>query len=65
MTVINIVGVLAGIWPCGIVVMVSELFISESLPQVDGTLHDFCARNKQVASKLGTLVTTLKYMVMF
>ena len=42
MTVINI-GIVAGIWPCGIAVMVSELFISESLPQVFGTLHDFCA----------------------
>jgi hypothetical protein len=53
----NDVGILAGIWPCGIVVMVSELFISESLSQVYGTPHDFCARNEQAASKLGNIGT--------
>ena len=32
-------GLLAGIWPCGIITMVDELFSSESLNQVYGCLH--------------------------
>ena len=39
------IGVLAGIWPCGVVIFVAELFVSESKSQVYGILHDFCQTN--------------------
>ena len=39
--------------PCGIIMIVSELFISESLSQVYGILHNFFQRNDEAASTLG------------
>lgn len=36
----NIVaGILAAMWPCGIIILICELFISESKSQVYGHLH--------------------------
>lgn len=34
-------GILAGIWPCGIITLISELFISESKTQVYGCEQTF------------------------
>ena len=45
-------GIMAGIRPCGVVVLLSELFISESLPQVYGSLHQFYVSNPAAASKI-------------
>ena len=36
------IGILAGLWPCGVVVFVAELFVSESKAQVYGILHNLC-----------------------
>ena len=49
-------GILAGIWPCGIIVLVSKLFISESLSQVYGILHDFCQNNDVITCNLGKII---------
>ena len=46
---------MAGMRPCGTIVLMSELFISESLPQVYGTLHQFYASNPTSASKISKL----------
>ena len=37
-------GILAGIWPCGIITILSELYVTESKSQVYGALHDFIQR---------------------
>lgn len=39
--VLSILGILAGAWPCGIIMLVSELFRSESKSQVYASLHQF------------------------
>lgn len=44
-------GIMAGMRPCGVIVLLAELFISESLPQVYGSLHEFYACNPIAASK--------------
>ena len=49
---IFIPGIFAGMRPCGILLIVSELFISESLSQVYGILHEFLQRNYEAASSL-------------
>ena len=36
-------GILAGIWPCGIITLLNELYISESKSQVYGAIHSFHA----------------------
>ena len=38
-------GILAGIWPCGVVVFIAELFQSESCSQVYGSFHELLRRN--------------------
>ena len=38
-------GILAGIWPCGVICVVSELFQTESLTQVYGILHELLDQN--------------------
>ncbi|XP_064389051.1 uncharacterized protein LOC135337079 [Halichondria panicea] len=39
-------GILAGVWPCGTVTMVGELFGSESLSQVYGFLFSYMHQNE-------------------
>ena len=39
-------GILAGVWSCGIIVLISELFVSESISQAYA-IHEFLSRNKQ------------------
>ena len=36
---------LTGIWPCGIITVLSLLYIAESKTQVYGALHDYLSRN--------------------
>ncbi len=38
-------GILAGIWPCGVITLLAELFVSESKAQVYGALHDYLCTN--------------------
>ncbi len=44
-------GILAGVWPCGTVTMVGELFGSESLSQVYGFLFSYMHQNEDSVSK--------------
>ena len=47
------VGILAGMRPCGVIVLLGELFISESKTQVYGYLHNFFAMHPDVAKCIG------------
>ena len=50
----QIAGVLASAWPCGIIVMISELFRAESKSQVYASLHQYLSDYPSVLDKLGT-----------
>ena len=52
-------GILAGIWPCGIITLISELFISESKTQVYGYLHSYLQDDPRTAERLSKLDTFL------
>ena len=39
------IGILAGIWPCGIVTILDELYRAESKGQVYGSIHSFIHSN--------------------
>ena len=43
---------LAGLWPCGIVVMLLELFSAESKSQVFAALHELLNNNRDALSDL-------------
>lgn len=49
-------GILAGMRPCGIIVLVGELFVAESKTQVYGFLHNFFSRHPKVIEKLGIVL---------
>ena len=46
-------GVLTGVWPCGIITTVTELFGAESVSQVYATLHTFLHQNHDSLTDLG------------
>ena len=48
------IGILAGAWPCGIIVIVSELFRAESKSQVYASLHQYFSDYPSVLDKLGS-----------
>ena len=50
------VGVLAGMRPCGVIVLLGELFISESKAQVYGYLHNFFAMHPDVAKCIAIVI---------
>ena len=50
----HVAGVLVGAWPCGIIIMISELFQAESNSQVHGSLHQYFSDDPLVLDKLGT-----------
>ena len=50
------IGVLAGIRPCGVIVLLAELFSSESKTQVYGHLHQFVQSNTEVANNISKYV---------
>ena len=50
------VGLLAGIWPCGMITMLSELYIAESKTQVYAALHDYLSRNSSIFSELSEFI---------
>ena len=41
----KLLGILAGVWPCGVMCVISELFQTESLTQVYGILHELLDQN--------------------
>ena len=45
-------GIFAGVWPCGIVTIIGELYGSESLTQVYGFLHSYMHDNADKLSDL-------------
>ena len=45
--------------PCGIIVLLSELFRAESISQVYATLHEFLRKPEQVSEKLGKKIWIL------
>ena len=49
---VSISGILAGVWPCGVITLLSELFISESKSQVYGHLHSFLQSAPNTADNL-------------
>lgn len=55
---VYIVGILAGIRPCGIIVLLSELFTSESKAQVYASLHQFLKEHPQVSETIGIIRRT-------
>ena len=46
-------GILAGMKPCGIIVLLSELFTSESKSQIYAHIHDFFQRHPDVYKGTG------------
>ena len=46
-------GILLGAWPCGTIVMIEELFGTESKAQVYGQLHSLLSTNTHAMSNLG------------
>ena len=56
-------GVLAAMWPCGIITLLCELFISESKSQVYAHLHQFLQSSQEASSKLSKLIWPVIYCV--
>ena len=46
------IGILAGMWPCGIIAFVRELFNAESISQVYGHVHQFLQANSEASTQL-------------
>ena len=46
------IGILAGMWPCGIIAFVRELFNAESKSQVYSHLHQYLQDNAVASTKL-------------
>ena len=55
----TLIGIVAGAWPCGIVVMLSELYGAESKAQVYGALHTFLQENQETTAALRTLLMVI------
>ena len=49
----NLTGILAGVRPCGIIVLLAELFRAESKSQVYANLHEFMRRHPRVLENIG------------
>ena len=49
-------GILTGIWPCGIIIIAAELFLSESKSQVYGCVHNFSQANPVETSGISKLI---------
>ena len=47
-------GIVAGMWPCGKITLIGELFSSESLSQVYGFLHTFVHENRDSLKDMST-----------
>lgn len=58
MTAILPLGILAGVWPCGTVTLLGELFGAEGKGQVYGHLHAHVYDNQSRLSTLSKLLLT-------
>ena len=47
-------GILAGVWPCGTVTLIGELYGAESKSQVYGLTHGFLYNNQKSTKDLST-----------
>jgi hypothetical protein len=45
-------GVVAGMWPCGILIMLKELFVAESKSQVYAALHELLSSHRDISTSL-------------
>lgn len=54
--IVSFAGILAGMWPCGIITLIRELFIAESKSRVYGHIHQFLQNNSETASHLRKLL---------
>jgi hypothetical protein len=52
---IFLLGILAGMWPCGVITLLSELFVAEGKAQVYGHFHQFLQSAPATASNLSKL----------
>ena len=59
------IGVLAGMRPCGIIVLLSELFFTESKSQVYASLHEYFQRNPVASNNLGNQINTCIYIYIY
>ena len=59
------VGFLAGIWPCGMITMLSELYIAESKTQVYAALHDYLSRNSSIFLELSEFIALVHCMIYY
>ena len=50
-----LIGILAGIWPCGIITLADELFLTESKSQVYGCIHSLIHANPTTTSEISKL----------
>ena len=48
-------GILAGLRPCGMIVLLTELFRSESKAQVYGSLHEFFRKSTKALNDIGKI----------
>ena len=46
------IGILVGMWPCGVIALLRELFLAESKAQVYGHLHEFLKSAPAAAANL-------------
>ena len=49
----NSIGILAAIWPCGVITLIDELFVAESKTQVYGSLHAYLHSNPVTTASIG------------
>ena len=49
-------------WPCGVIVFVAELFVTESKAQVYGILHNLCQSYPESTKDIRKLIHTSSSM---
>lgn len=59
----NLTGILAGVRPCGVIVLLAELFRAESKSQVYANLHEFMRRHPRVLENMGMSTYIATYLV--
>lgn len=48
-----VTGILAGVWPCGTITIITELFIAEGKSQVYGNIHGLLQEHPENTAQLG------------
>ncbi len=57
-------GILAGVWPCGTITVLSELFLSEGKGQVYGTIHGLLQEHQENTTQLSKSHITSEKLIM-